>query len=45
MNKENETVKTNIGDMPLEDYYEYLAACVGFDSYEDYVTYMSEEYF
>lgn len=29
------TVKTNIGEMPLEDYLDIRAIQYGFDSYED----------
>ena len=28
-------IKTNIGYMPLEDYYDYLAHTLGYDSYEE----------
>lgn len=33
--KENVTVKTNAGRMPLEDYLEIVASQHGYDSYED----------
>lgn len=33
--KENVTVKTNVGRMPLEDYLEIVASQHGYDSYED----------
>lgn len=28
-------IKTNIGYMSLEDYYDYLAHTLGYDSYEE----------
>lgn len=34
-NKPERTVKTNIGEMPLEDYLDIRAMQFGFDSYED----------
>ena len=34
-NKPERTVKTNIGEMPLEDYLDIRAMQYGFDSYED----------
>lgn len=31
----SETTKTNVGEMPIEDLREILAAQYGFDSYEE----------
>ena len=29
------TIKTNIGELPIEDYYDIVAIQNGFDDYED----------
>ncbi len=35
MGRINESVKTNLGKMPVEDYFEIQAYQYGFDSYEE----------
>ena len=38
-------IKTNIGYMLLEDYYDYLAHTLGYDSYEEMHEFESVVYF
>lgn len=38
-------IKTNIGYMPLEDYYDYLAHTLGYDSYEEMQEFENVVYF
>lgn len=35
LEKENDTVKTNMGEMPKEDYLDIVAMQYGFDDYAD----------
>ena len=34
-NNNDKTIKTNIGEIPLQDYFEICAISNGFESYED----------
>ena len=38
-------IKTNIGYMPLEDYFDYLAHTLGYDSYEEMQEFENVVYF